>query len=70
MAYYEKDKLVSQFTEEGCDIKIWSGDCRQETYTTLGTKYLCTACGKIANLDHEVRHEVFPYVAGDPDFLS
>ncbi len=52
--------------EEHCDTKIWSGECRHEG----ANEYLCTACGTIVNLDHEVRHEVFPYVSGDKDILS
>ncbi len=56
--------------QERCDVKVWSGECRHEYSLTSGEKYLCTLCGTIRNLDHEVRHETFPYVSGDTDNLS
>lgn len=52
-----------------CDIRVWSGDCRQSSYTTDGEKYLCASCGMIPGLDHEVRHDIFPYISGDTDKL-
>jgi hypothetical protein len=30
---------------------------------------LCTACGKVSGLNHEVRHEIFPHISGDTDSL-
>lgn len=56
-------------SEESCDIRVWSEECRHDISTTSGEKYLCAACGKIPGLDHEVRHEIFPYVSGDEDNL-
>lgn len=56
-------------TEESCDIRIWSEECRHSSYMTSGEKYLCAACEKIPVLDHEVRHEIFPHVSGDADNL-
>lgn len=53
--------------EESCDIKIWCKECERSDYTTVEGKYLCVSCGKILNLDHEVRHEIFPHVSGDTD---
>ena len=65
MAYYERETFVP----EGCDSRIWSADCFGSMDAAGGTKYLCDACGKIAFLDHEVRHEIFPHVSGDVDSL-
>ena len=56
--------------EERCDIKIWSGACGKSDATNPGEKYLCAICGEIPNLDHEMRHDTFPYIVGDKDFLS
>lgn len=55
---------------ERCDTKVWSGACERSDYANSGDKYLCVACGTLNNLDHEVRHEVFPLVSGDYDNLS
>lgn len=57
-------------TEERCDTKVWSGACERSDYENSSDKYLCVACGTLGNLDHEVRHEVFPLVSGDYDNLS
>jgi len=70
MAYYERENGKADTSEEGCDIRIWSGDCRHSDYRTYGEKYLCNSCGKILVLDHEVHHEIFPHVVGDTDLLS
>ncbi|HEY4743541.1 MAG TPA: hypothetical protein VIH45_02705 [Desulfuromonadaceae bacterium] len=65
MAYYERHNA-----EAGeCDSRTWSAECLRIEYTDSGTKYLCDVCGKIAFLDHEVHHEVFPHVSGDADKL-
>jgi len=56
--------------EQSCDIRVWCEECQQSSYTTKEEKYLCAVCGKILKLDHEVRHEGFPHVSGDPDNLS
>ena len=56
--------------EKSCDSRIWCKECEQSDYKILGEKYLCASCGKILNLDHEVRHEIFPHVSGDTDKLS
>ncbi len=53
-----------------CDTKVWSGACEKSDYQDMSDKYLCSACGTINALDHEVRHEVFPLVSGDYDNLS
>lgn len=65
MAYYERETVVA----EGCDSRTWSPECLRADYTDSGTKYLCDACGKIAVIDHEVHHEVFPHVSGDAEKL-
>jgi hypothetical protein len=54
--------------EERCDIRTWSGMCRSDS-TNISDKYLCASCGTIPDLDHEVRHETFPYISGDEDNL-
>ena len=54
---------------ERCDIRVWCEECRRSEYTTSGEKYLCSSCGKILDLTHEVHHEIFPHVVGDKDGL-
>ena len=70
MTATERGAASTQAPQERCDIRVWSGECRQEEYATDGEKYLCTTCGTIKSLDHEMRHEVFPYISGDTDNLS
>ena len=53
-----------------CDIKVWSPDCRKSDFTDPSEKYLCSSCKTIPNLDHEIRHDQFPYICGDDDRLS
>lgn len=65
MAYYERQTAGAI----ECDSRTWSGDCLRTDYTDSGTRYLCDVCGKIAVLDHEVHHEVFPHVSGDAEKL-
>ncbi len=65
MAYYERETAAT----EGCDSRTWSADCLRVDDTNTGTKYLCDTSGKIALLDHEVHHEIFPHVSGDSDSL-
>ena len=50
-----------------CDIRVWSKECERSDYATVEDKYLCAVCGKIPDLDHEVRHDIFPHVSGDTD---
>ena len=57
-------------TKERCDIKVWSGACEHETYSSLSEKYLCDSCGTIAKMDHEVSHEGFVHIKGDEDTVS
>lgn len=65
------DKQVKQESAgEGCDIRVWCEECKQSEYVTSGDKYLCSYCGKVMTLDHEVRHQVFPHVSGDYNNLS
>lgn len=70
MTTYKRKTSRAEAPEDRCDTKVWSGECRHDDYSTSGDKYLCTVCGTILNLNHEVRHETFPYVSGDKDFLS
>lgn len=56
--------------KDDCDIRIWSGECEHSTFTSSEDKYLCELCEKIPDLDHEVRHDIFPYVSGDYENLS
>ncbi|MBT0662816.1 hypothetical protein KI809_00755 [Geobacter pelophilus] len=62
--------VINETTEESCDIRIWSGECQHSSYQSIGEKYSCVTCGKIANINREVRHEGFPHVSGDYDNLS
>ncbi len=65
-----KESGTTTFGEGRCDTKVWSGACEKSDYRDKSDKYLCSACGTIGNLTHEVRHEVFPLVSGDYDNLS
>ena len=69
MASYERTLITNKSANADCDIKVWSGDCRQSSYATSGEKYLCASCEKIPGLDHEVRHDIYPHVSGDTDNL-
>jgi len=57
-------------TQENCDIRVWSGACFHRDTTDPGDKYLCSTCEKISKLDHEMKHDNFPYMSGDTDNLS
>ena len=57
-------------TEGRCDTRVWSGACEKSDYTDSSDKYLCTECGTLSNLTHEVRHEFYSQVCGDYDNLS
>lgn len=70
MANYERETDLTASPKERCDIRSWSDDCRHDDPTTGEETYRCTTCGIIGTLDHEVRHEIFPHVSGDKDFLS
>ncbi len=65
----EKRAIMAESPPERCDVKVWSGECRHDD-VAAGNEYLCSLCGTINSLDHEMRHEVFPYVSGDTDNLS
>ncbi|KAF0219463.1 MAG: hypothetical protein FD174_1923 [Geobacteraceae bacterium] len=70
MTTYAGKTITTESPEDRCDTKVWSGECQHGDYATSGEKYLCTLCGTIRNLDHEVHHEIFPHVSGDTDNLS
>jgi hypothetical protein len=65
-----KKTIMTESPQERCDIKVWSGECRQSDSETGGKEYLCPLCGTISGLDHELHHEGFPHVSGDTDNLS
>ena len=65
-----KKPITTELPPERCDTKVWSGECAHSGDTSGGKEYLCTVCGTIRGLDHEVHHEVFPHVSGDTDNLS
>lgn len=56
-------------SDPSCDIKVWCDSCHRSEYTTTADKYLCSSCGKIAVLDHEMHHEHFPHLSGDKDTM-
>jgi hypothetical protein len=57
-------------SEEKCDTKVWSGKCEHVAYTNLSEKYLCDFCESIPESDHEVSHEGFVHIKGDPEKLA
>jgi len=63
MSGKERTNVSTEYGEDRCDTRVWSGDC------THDEKYLCVSCGKIPGLNHEVRHEIFPHIKGDTDSL-
>lgn len=69
MTAYERNTGATRAPQERCDIRVWSGECRQGGDAAGGSEYLCATCGTIANLDHEMHHEIFPHVSGDEDNL-
>ena len=69
MGSVTRERMVGDYGLDRCDIRIWSGTCEHETYSNSGERYLCVTCGTIPDLDHEVRHEIFPHIKGDSDFL-
>ncbi len=70
MAERDEKKIMTGPSQKRCDIKTWSGECRQSDSPSGEKKYLCAVCGTIVDLNHEVRHEHFPHVSGDTDNLS
>ena len=50
-----------------CDIRVWCDSCRRSEFRSKSDKYLCASCGKIMVLDHEIGHEHFPHLSGDPE---
>ncbi len=61
---YEKT-MTAESSQERCDIKTWSGECRQSDSSSGENKYLCAVCGTLVDMNHEVHHEHFPHVSGD-----
>jgi hypothetical protein len=53
-----------------CDVRVWSFDCKHDDTSSLSDKYLCSQCGTLGDLQHEVRHDFFSYVSGDYQNLS
>jgi hypothetical protein len=65
-----KDLNAVGGSDERCDIRVWSGSCDHGPGGDKGERYRCELCESIADIDHEVRHEIFPHVSGDYDLLS
>lgn len=61
---------MATMDKERCDVRVWSGDCKQEDAPSMSAKYLCTSCGTIDGLEHEVCHDFYSYVSGDYQSLS
>jgi hypothetical protein len=61
---------MATINKERCDIRIWSGDCKQDGALSEDEKYLCKPCGKLDDSVHEVRHDFYSYVSGDYHNLS
>ncbi|MCM0084309.1 hypothetical protein L4X63_22240 [Geomonas sp. Red32] len=60
---------IEEPADRSCDIKSWSSSCAKDDVEDSGEKYLCPTCGKIGKLDHEIHHEHFPHLAGDPELM-
>lgn len=65
----DRKNPVTEPGDRSCDVKSWCPSCERGEYITQGDKYLCSSCGKIASLDHEMHHEHFPHLSGDKDTL-
>ncbi len=65
-----REPIKTEPPPDRCDTRVWSGECAHSDNATGENEYLCALCGTIRNLDHEVRHEMFPHVSGDTDNLS
>lgn len=61
---------MAERSEESCDVRVWCEACKRSDYTSSGEKYLCTTCGKIIGLTHEVHHEIYPHVTNIDDMSS
>lgn len=70
MATSFETKEPSETAGNRCDIKVWSPDCQQSKFNDDSEKYLCSSCKTIPSLNHEMRHDQFPYICGDDDLLS
>ena len=49
----ERQTFMTDVPPERCDTKVWSGECRSDKATGENT-YLCTVCGTIVDLNHEM----------------
>jgi 5-methylcytosine-specific restriction endonuclease McrA len=65
----EKTDPIKEQGDRSCDVKEWSPSCERGDYQSQGDKYLCAVCGKITKLDHEMHHEHFPHLSGDPSVM-
>lgn len=66
----ERGKGEELAPEKTCDVRVWGPACEHTTYSDKSDKYLCAACGTVQRLDHEIGHEIFPHLKGDPDNMS
>jgi hypothetical protein len=62
--------IMTALDKERCDIRVWSGECKQDDALSTREKYLCKQCGIIGKLEHEVCHDFYSYVSGDYKNLS
>jgi len=60
---------VAGSSEERCDIHVWSDACDHGDGDSE-ERYLCKFCETITDLDHEIRHEIYPHVSGDYTTMS
>ena len=65
----ERKDPIKEQGDRSCDVKAWCSSCQRSDYQSQGDKYLCTSCGKIMKLDHEIHHEHFPHISGDESTL-
>lgn len=62
----KREKLTgTSASEDRCDVRVWSGACEHTDSATGREEYLCPLCETVADLNHEIRHEIFPHVSGD-----
>ena len=70
MTTMREESEQSQTVGAGCHIKVWSPECETTSTSVSEDKYLCSSCKTIPALEHEIRHEPFPYICGDEENMS
>lgn len=56
---------IQEFSDDLCDIRVWSGECEHPKFSSTGDRFLCEVCESIGGLDHGVMRAAMPYVSGD-----